>query len=241
MEITHLIDDFGDDIFALALISTKDFGAAKEIFVKMMSACGEYPDSTELYSLILKAYPMAREADGNESAVTLTGVELDSRKQQLLEEILRKPFVVRSIIHMTWENDLEPEQIAKITGESAKYVRSALDELPGELTSALDKCYKDICTKIAAEDKLKAYVIRSVSSGRARQFEVKQDAVPQHKWTKEQKLIVVIIAAVITAAVCIIIPLIDGYYQMRREEGFESFENVSTDEIFRYTTEVSQG
>lgn len=240
MEITHLIDDFGDDIFALALISTKDFGASKEIFVRMMSDCAEYSDDTELYGLILKAYPMAREADGNDSAVTLTGVELDGRKQQLLELILQKPFIVRLIIHMTWENDLEPGQIAEITGESVKYVRSVLDELPGELVDSLDRSYKDICAKISAEDKLKAYVIRSVNSGRARQFEVKGDAVPQHKWTKKQKLIVIIVAAIVTAAVCIVIPILDSYYQMRREEGFESYENVSTDEIFRYTTEVGQ-
>lgn len=241
MEITRLIDDFGDDIFALSLISTKDFGDAKEIFVRIMSDCAEYSDDTELYSLILKSYPMSREADGNDSAATLTGVELDSKKQQLLEVILQKPFVVRSIIHMTWENDLPPEQIAKVTGESVKYVKSVLDGLPEELASALDKSYKDICTKITAEDKLKAYVIRSVTSGKARQFEVKNDAVPLHKWTKKQKVVVIIIAAIITAAVCIVIPILDSYYQMRREEGFESYENVSTDEIFRYTTEVNQG
>ncbi len=241
MEITHLIDDFGDDIFALALISTKDFSAAKEIFVKMMSDCADYTDDTELYSLILKAYPMAREADGNESAVTLTGVELDSKKQQLLELILQKPFVVRSIIHMAWENDLEPEQISKITGESVKYVRAVLGELPEELISSLDKSYKDICAKISAGDKLKAYVIRSVNSCRIRQFEVKGEAVPQHKWTRKQKMIVIIIAAVITAAICIVLPLLDSYYQMRREEGFESFENVATEEMFRYSSEVEQG
>lgn len=241
MEITHLIDDFGDDIFALALISTKDFSAAKEIFVKMMSDCADYTDDTELYGLILKAYPMAREADGNESAVTLTGVELDSKKQQLLELILQKPFVVRSIIHMAWENDLEPEQISKITGESVKYVRAVLDELPEELISSLDKSYKDICAKISAGDKLKAYVIRSVNSCRIRQFEVKGEAVPQHKWTRKQKMIVIIIAAVITAAICIVLPLLDSYYQMRREEGFESFENVATEEMFRYSSEVEQG
>lgn len=241
MEITRLIDDFGDDIFALALISTKDFSAAKEIFVKMMSDCPDYADDTELYSLILKAYPMSREADGNDSAVTLTGVELDSKKQRLLEALLQKPFVVRSIIHMTWENDIEPEQIAKITGESVKYVQSVLDELPEELVSSLDKSYKDICAKISAGDKLKAYVIRSVNSGRIRQFEVKGEAVPQHKWTRKQKTIVIIIAAVITAAICIVLPLLDSYYQMRREEGFESFENVATEEMFRYTSEVEQG
>ena len=54
MEIRKLIDDFGDDIYALALISTKDFNSAKEIFVRMTTANNEYPDETELFPLLVK-------------------------------------------------------------------------------------------------------------------------------------------------------------------------------------------
>lgn len=204
----------------------------------MTSAYAEYPEETELYNLLLKAYPMCREADSNDSAVTLTGVDVDAKKQQLLEAVLQKPFIVRSIIHLHWENDLEPEQIAGATGESVRYVNSVLEELSEELTAALDKGYKDICVKIRAEDKLKAYVIRSAASGKKRQFEVKEDAVPTHKWTRKQKIIVIIVAAILTVAVCIVIPILDSYYQMRREEEFSSYENVPTDEIFRYTYEA---
>lgn len=237
MEIRKLIDDFGDDIYALALISTKDFNSAKEIFVRMTTANNEYPDETELFPLIVKEYPLCREADSNDSAVTLTGVELDAKKQKLLEIILQKPFIVRTIIHMHWENDLEPEQIASVTGESAKYINSVIGEFPEDLIEALDKSYKDICVKICAEDKLKAYVIRSVTSGKKRQFEVKEEAVPTHKWTRKQKMIVIIIAAVLTVAVCVVIPILDSYYQMRREEEFSSYENLTSDEIFQYSSE----
>lgn len=34
MELTRFIDDYADDIYALALITTKNFDSAKEIFVR---------------------------------------------------------------------------------------------------------------------------------------------------------------------------------------------------------------
>lgn len=238
MEITRLTDIFGDDIYALALITTKSFDAAKEIYVRTTTRCGEYPESAELINFIENEFPLCKNAECNDSAVTLTGVELDIKKQSLLETVLQKPFIVRSIIHMFWENDLEPEEIAKITGESAKYVRSVIEGLSGDLRTALDKSYKDICFKISAGDKLKAYVIRSVTSGNKRQFEVREDAVPIHRWSRRQKIAVYISAAVIAVALCIVIPLVESYYNMRREEGFNSFENVRTEEIFRYTSEA---
>lgn len=239
MDITRLTDEFGDDIYALALISTKDFNCAKEIYVRTMTKCDDYPEGAELVNFIENEYPLCREADSNDSAVTLTGVELDVKKQALLEVVLQKPFVVRSIIHMYWENDLEIDDIAKITGESAKYVRSVIEELSDELRNALDKSYKDICVKISAGDKLKAYVIRSVTSGNKRQFEVKDDVVPVHRWTKKQKIIVYIIAAILAVALCVVIPLLESYYNMRKEEGFSEFENVRTEEIFRQTGEAA--
>lgn len=239
MDITKLIDSYGDDIFALALMTTKSFDSAKEIFVRITSECAEYPDNAELISLIKKSFPLCRQADFNDSAVTLTGIDLDAKKQALLETVLQKPFIVRSIIHFYWENDLSPEQIAELTGESVRYVNSVLEGLSDNLKNALDKSYKDICFRINAEDKLKAYVIRSVTSGKTRQFQVKDEAVPVHKWTQKQKIIIIIVAAVISVAVCIVIPILDSYYQMRREEGFSQFENVRTEEIFRYTAEAS--
>ena len=238
MDITRLTDLFGDDIYALALISTKSFESAREIYVRTMTRCEEYPESAELINFIENEYPLCKKSDCNDSAVTLTGVELDIKKQALLETVLQKPFIVRSIIHMFWENDLEPEEIAHITGESAKYVRSVVEGLSSELKTALDRSYKEICVKISAGDKLKAYVIRSVTSGNKRQFEVREDAVPVHRWSREQKIAVYIIAAVIAVALCIVIPLLESYYNMRKEEGFSQFENVRTEEVFRQTGEV---
>lgn len=238
MKLTRFIDDYADDIYALALITTKNFDSAKEIFVRNCFACPEISDNTELPEMLKTAYPMCREAESNDSAVTLTGIELDGKKQQLLESVLRQPFIVRAIIHMRWENDLEPEQIAKLTGESLRFVNSTLEELSEDLTRALDKSYKEICFRIKADDKLKSYVIRSMDSGKRRKFEVKGDAVPVHRWTKRQKTVIIIVAAVVTVLICIVIPLIESYYQMRKEENFESFENIATEEMFRYTSEA---
>lgn len=85
-------------------------------------------------------------------------------------------------------------------------------------------------------DKLKAYVIRSVNSGNKRQFEVKQDAVPLHRWTKNQKMAVYIAAAVIAVILCIVIPLAESYYNMRKEEGFKDWRK--TEEAGQQTAEV---
>lgn len=240
MQLTRFIDELGDDVFAFALVTTKSFDAAKEIFVRV---CGEYsafPENAAISDVVGMEYPLCREADSNDFAVTLTGVELDAKKQALFETVLQKPFILRTIIHLHWENDLDADQISKVIGESRKSVDSMLSELSEELTAALDKSYKDICFRINAEDKLKAYVIRSLTSGKKRQFEVGNDAVPVHKWTKKQKTIIIIAAAIIAVAICIVIPIIDGYIQMRREENFESYEDIHTDEVFRYTNEADE-
>ncbi len=236
MEITRLTDIFGDDIYALALITTKSFDSAREIYVRTTTRCEDYPESAELVNFIENEYPLCKKAECNDSAVTLTGVELDMKKQAILETVLQKPFIFRSIIHMFWENDLEPDEIAKITGESAKYVRSVIEGLSDELRTALDRNYKDICFRITAGDKLKAYVIRSVNSGNKRQFEVKLDAVPLHRWTKNQKMAVYIAAAVIAVILCIVIPLAESYYNMRKEEGFKDWRK--TEEAGQQTAEV---
>ena len=49
--------------------------------------------------------------------------------------------------------------------------------------------------------------------------------------------VIIIVAAVITVVICIVVPLIESYYQMRKDENFESFENVATEDMFRYTSE----
>ena len=48
MELTRFIDDYADDIYALALITTKNFDSAKEIFVRL------YQKAIQMLQLHLK-------------------------------------------------------------------------------------------------------------------------------------------------------------------------------------------
>ncbi len=237
MEITRLIDNYGDDIFALALMITKDFNSAKQVFLKTCLECKNLPDNSKMPELAAKVFSECKEAESNDNAVTLTGVELSDKQRRLLEVILQKPQMTRAIIHMCYENDMQPEQISKITGAGVKYIKGVLDGLSNELEKALSDCYKEICMKIHAGDELKAYTVRAINTGDSRTFEVKRDAAPIHSWTKKQKTIVIIAAAIATLLICIIIPILDSYYHMRKEEGFSHYENVPTDEIFSQTVD----
>lgn len=241
MDITRLIDDFGDDVFALALVVTKDFTSAKKVFINTMSAYEDFSDVSEMYELAVRAYKECADTDSNEGAAALTGVELDAKRQALLEEVLKLGEISRTVVHMFYENDLDEKQIAKITGQSEKYISSVLGEISEELSARLEKDYKYICTKIKAEDKLKAYVIRSVTSGNKRRFEVKDEAVPVHTWKKEQKIVVCVIAVIITVVLCIVIPLLQQYIDMREREGdLSSYDEISDGESFYYTYEASE-
>lgn len=235
MKIAKLLDSYGDDIFALALIVTKDFDSAKQVFVKTCLQHEKFSDDIEMYDLAVKTYEECENVDNNDSAVTLTGVELDPRRQALLEIVLQKTQKVRSVIHLYYENDLDEAQIAAVIGESEKYIKSVFADLTEELKFSLDKHYKEICVKITAEDKLKSYVMRAATSAVKRDFEVKDEAVPRHGWTKAQKIIVIVAAIIVTFAVSFIIPIVEKYFDMLEDESGYSYEVPETDEIFSYT------
>ena len=238
MEITKLIDTYGDDIFAFALIVTKDFASAKEIFVKTTTACGEFSEDCSLCELIARAYKESQETDSNEGASTLTGIELDAKRQAVLEELLVKRETVRAVAHMFYENDLSAAEIAGITGKSEKYINELLADDLSDISDKLDAEYKDICTKLTAEDKLKAYVIRAVNSGEARAFQLQEDAVPVHTWKTSHKVIVIIVAVLATLLAMYIIPIFQKYSEMRESEAQLSYEEVGDDESFYYTYEA---
>ena len=238
MQITKLVDEIGDDVFAFALVAAKSFDGAREIFAKTFLDSDKITDSDIIFSAVRAAYPICREAECNDEAATLTGIELNGGQEAVLSEVLAKPQIMRMIIHMTYENDLTPKQIASVTGESERYIQGQLDELSPEMLAALDKYYKEICAKICADDSLKAYVVRAAQRGDKRPFEVREEAIPSHVWTKRQKLIVVIIAIVVTVLVCIVIPLSEAYRQMQKDLEGVSYTEVPTDEIFAYTTEA---
>lgn len=240
MKLEKLLDIYGDDIFAFALIVTKDFNSAKEIFVRVTSGYYEIPEHDgAFFEMISKAYKLCQEVDSNESASTLTGVELDAKRQAVLEELLIKRETVRTVAHMYYGDELSTSEIADIVGKSEKYVNELLsEELSDELKEKLEKHYLEICDKIHAEDKLKAYVMRAVYNPSKRDFEVKDEAVAKHVWSTKQKVIVIIIAVIVTFALSFIIPIVEKYFDMLEDESGYSYEVPETDEIFRYTYEA---
>lgn len=233
MDITKLIDEYGDEIYALALIVTKDFNSAKQVFVKTATAYNDFSEDAVLFDFINRAYSECSEADSNEGATTLTGVELDAKRQAVLEEVLKLGEMTRTVIHLFYENDQIDEDIAAITGLTEKQVTDILFGLPSDLAEQLEKHYKYICTKIKAEDKLKAYVIRAVSKGDKRLFEVKEEAVPTHKWKTAHKVIVFVAAILAASVICFVIPLIEEF----KDRDLSSYESYS-DQSFYYTSEA---
>jgi nucleoid-associated protein YgaU len=235
MEIRRLIDDFGDDIFALALLVTKDFDSAKQVFVKAVAELSKTDKEYEIYDIAAKSYELCKDCDTNDEAVTLTGISLSVKQEAVLETVLAKPQIIRTIIHMHYENDLEADEISRITGESEKYISSQLENLSAALKEALDKLYKNVCLRIHAGDKLKAYVIRSGDTAEKRAFEVKGDAVPTHKWTKRQKAVVIAVAVFV-----LLLAITIQLFENADESVFKSYENVPTDEVFTYTYEADE-
>lgn len=240
MKLEKLLDIYGDDIFAFALIATKNFNSAKEVFVRVTADYYEFPDHDgAFYEMIKKSYALCQKVDSNEGASTLTGVELDAKRQAVLEELLVKRETVRTVAHMYYGDELSVSEIADIIGKPEKFVNDLLsEELSDELKAKLEEHYMEICAKIHAEDKLKSYVMRSVNSSSKRDFEVREEAVAKHSWSTTQKVIVIVAAVIVTFALSFIIPIVDKYFDMLEDESGYSYEVPETDEIFRYTYEA---
>lgn len=236
MEIAKLIDTYGDDIFAFALIVTKDFNSAKEAFVRISTAYDEFSvDDSAFFDIISKTYALCQEIDSNESASTLTGIELDPKRQAVLEQLLVKRETVRTVAHMYYENEFSVEEIATIIGRPEKFVTELLDEdLDGSFKAQLEKYYIEICSKIHADDKLKTYVMRMVNEKGRRAFEVRNEAAPRHSWTMVQKIVVFVVAFIVMLIIGFIIPI----YEQFKDQDMSHYENLSSGESFHYTYEA---
>lgn len=236
MNIEKFIDAFGDDVYALALIVTKNFDSAERVFTQIAQDCDTFPETAELYDIVKKAYRLCRKVPSNDNAETLSEIGLSAKQEALISEVFSRPQIVRAIIHLSYENDLEPDRVAAITDVNVRYVNEQLGGL-GELSERLNKSYKELCLKLTAPDKLKISVIQAVNSGEKRLFEVRGDAAPRHSWTKKQKIGTVIAAAVVTILACIVIPLFLAYLESY-EEINSSYDEVPPELIFSYTTET---
>lgn len=237
MNIEKFIDTFGDDVYALALIVTKSFDSAERIFTQIAQDHEDIDETAEIFDIAQRAYSLCKKAPNNDKAETLSDIGLSARHEALLSEIFPRPQIVRAIIHLCWENDLTAEQAAKITGESVRYVAEQLSELPKSLSDKLDKTYKELCLKLTAPDALKMSVISAVNSGEKRLFEVRDETVPRHSWTRAQKVAAVIIAITATALICIVVPLLTAYLNSLDEIN-SSYDEAPSDLIFSYASET---
>ncbi|MBD5130496.1 MAG: hypothetical protein HDT43_11355 [Ruminococcaceae bacterium] len=233
MTIEKFIDEFGDDVYALALIVTKSFDSAERVFTQIAQDCDTLPETIELYDIVKKAYRLCQKAPSNANAETLS-IGLSAKHEDLLAEIFPRPQIVRAIIHLSYENDLENDKIAAITDTNVRFVNEQLGDLG--FSDRLEKSYKELCLKLAAPDELKISVIQAVNSGEKRLFEVRE-AAPRHSWTTKQKIGTVIAAVVITILACIVIPLFLAYLESY-EDINSSYDEVPSELIFSYTTET---
>lgn len=237
MELRRFIDRFGDDVYALALIVTKNFDSAKAVFAQTAGACGSLAENASLFDVIKIAFPFVKSAEVNDEAVILSGIDFPHKSEELVRRVLSRTWIVRAIIHLSYENDFSNKQIAQLSGESEHYVSRQLEELSDELCAELDKNYKTACTKIRADDSLKEYVVRLSERKQRREFSVEEPAVPRHSWTTKQKAVVFAVAVVFCVSVGIVMPIVQQYRQMREDENYESFENLPDELVFSQTVE----
>lgn len=236
MEIRKFIEGYGDDVYAFALVVTKNYDSAKMVFLKTALRCAEH-DS--LSGFISAAFEECRAADLNEEATTFSGEGLSEKQEALLGMVLTKPQIVRATVHMFYENDMDAASAAKALGISERHVTQQLEAL-GELNGALEDGYKDVCTHLRAQDSLKEYAIKAAETNDGRLFEVKREAVPRHKWTKKGKIAITIVAVCAVFVGMFVIPLTEMYKKMQEELYGISYEEPATDEIFRYTLEAGE-
>ena len=232
MNIEKFIDRFGDDVYALALVCTKNFDSAADIFETVAAECEELPDDADMFGLAARVCSLCKKAKFSDNAETFSQLGLSKKQEQLLAGFFPMPFVTRASVHLHFENDLTAEQIAEVLEEKPRYISEQLDGLGAELIDELDENYKELCIKLAASDELKAKAVLEAKSGKKRVFEIRDDPMPKHTWTKKQKIGAVIFAVIATILLMIVIPiankLMDDYLTG------SSYDEAPSDLIFSY-------
>ena len=235
MNIEKFIDRFGDDVYALALVCTKNFDSAAEVFEAVAAECEALPDEAEMSELAARVCSLCKTAKFSDNAETFSQLGLSKKQEQLLSGFFPKPFVTRASVHLHFENDLTVEQIAETLEEKPRYISEQLDGLAAELFNELDSSYKELCIKLSAPDELKAKAIEAAKSGEKREFEIRDDPMPKHMWTKKQKTAAIITAIIATIVLMFVIPIVnklmDDYFTG------ESYDEAPSDLIFTGNTE----
>lgn len=238
MKIERFIDKLGDDVYAFALVCTKNFDSAAGIFARTAAKCEELPDDAEIYDLAGSVYQLCRKAACNDSAETLSQMGLSKKQERLLADFFPKPQIYRAIIHLYFENDLSVEQIAEMIGEKSRYVSEQLDGLGEKLSEELESSYKELCVKLTTPDDLKEKAVLAAKSGKTREFEIVDDPMPKHTWTKKQKIAAIIFAVIVTIILWFVIPIFNAY--LDGKFATSSYDEAPSDLIFSYTLESGE-
>ena len=235
MIIEKFIDRFGDDVYALALVCTKNFDSAADIFETVAAECDALSDDVGMFELAIKVCSLCKKAKFSDNAETFSQLGLSKKQEQLLSGFFPMPFVTRASVHLHFENDLTVEQIAEVLEEKPRYISEQLNGLGTELLNELDGTYKEIFVRLSAPDELKAKAVEAARSGEKRVFEILDDPMPTHTWTKKQKIGALIVAVIATIMLMIVIPiankLMDDYLTG------SSYDEAPSDLIFTGNTE----
>lgn len=238
MNIEKFIDAFGDDVYALALVCTKNFDSAAEIFSRIAAQCGDIPENAEMIDIARMEYPLCQNAKCTDTAETLSQIGLSKKQEALLAGFFPRPMTVRAAVHLYFENDLTIEQTAELLGEKPRYIMDQMNALGDDIFYELESSYKEVCAKISAPDELKAASVQAAKSGEKRLFEVVEDPVPLHVWTKKQKTAAVIVSIFVTIALMIVIPIVNKLIDDWFAGG--SYDDTPSDMIFSYNSEAEQ-
>lgn len=236
MELKDFLGQFGNDVYAFALVVTKSYESAKIVYMKTALSADKLSVSKTEWAAA--AFSECKTADINESAETFSAEGLDEKQETLLGLVLPKPQIVRAMIHLFYANDMDAAEIARALGVSERSVRTQLESL-GELNDALERLYKGICARLLPDSLLVEYALKSAENG-SRLFEVKREPAPKHKWSVKSKVVIVAVAVVTAFVGMFVIPLTEMYKKMQEELYGVSYEEPATDEIFRYTLETGE-
>lgn len=236
MEIKRFIEQFGDDVYAFALVVTKSYESAKIVYMKTVLSAEKMSESKTEWAAA--AFTECKTADINESAETFSVESLDEKQEALLGLVLPKPQIVRAMIHLFYANDMDFVDIARALGVSERNVRNQLEAL-GILNDSLESMYKEICAQLHTDSCLVEYALKCAAGG-SRLFEVKREASPKHKWSIKSKVVIIAVAVVTAFVGMFVIPLTEMYKKMQDELYGVSYEEPATDEIFRYTVETGE-
>lgn len=233
MNVEKFADGYGNDVYALALIMSKSAESAAEVFLKAAAGCGKFENDPGTYNIVTSVFPLCKQACSNQYAETLSTFALSKKQEELLSEIFAKPQIIRAILHLYYENDLAENQISAVTNESLKFVSKQISALPEDFKKRMDKHYKEICLKLIPDSKLKEKAVREVKDGKKRLFEITDEALPRHKWTKRGKAAAVITAVIAAIIIYLVIPIMRDFFanmaENNAEETYASDMKVESD------------